>query len=367
MSRFRALAAASSAVPAGSIRWIAALLSLSLTTMGSTAQEPGSWASEVVVAAPTVLCGCAVGEILPDRRGREIVAVGEDGSVHVAFRVDGQWRSERIHRAAGALIQVAIGDVLPDVDGDEIVAVGMAEGPEKDDAPGVAIVLHRTRKGWKATTMFRSPALVHGVCVFERSVIVTGYDRAVHRLRRDGTTWGSERLAGLSGPGKTAVVVGGAIVVACKDGALVRVESAEGRWRSRTIDRRDSGRARLGAHGTRVVVADDDGTVSLVDGVKGTAERVFRDEKKSRGAVLADLLPNQPGLEVATGGYSKRVTLLRKQGDRWRAQTLFEDTASLHHLVAAELDERPGAELVACGYSGRLVVLRRADAADATR
>lgn len=79
---------------------------------------------------------------------------------------------------------------------------------------------------------------------------------------------------------------------------------------------------------------------------------------KLRGAVLADLDPRSPGLEAATVGYGRELSVVSNLGSATPAAvTPFVDSAALHHLTAANLDDDPTLELIACGHSGLLVLL----------
>jgi hypothetical protein len=142
--------------------------------------------------------------------------------------------------------------------------------------------------------------------------------------------------------------------VPCTDGSLVEARLTDGRLVTRVIDRRASGRARVGGTRDQLVVCDDDGQLSLLtpDGLRA----LHAETQKLRGAVLADLDPASPGLEAATTGYSGRVTLVRDPLGTPRATLLFTDRAGFHHAAAGELDGAPGLELVVCGMAGRVLV-----------
>jgi len=325
--------------------------------------QAGEWCAEVALDLGIGIGGCAVGDLLAERPGDEIVAVSRDGAVHVVRREGDDWVGESVYRAPGEMIQVAIGDVDPRSPGNEIIAVGVAEGAERSGGPGAAVIVRRTSTGWSGEPVFTASALLHGACAFEGAAFVTGYDRAVHRLRFVGGKWSAEKVVDLPGPGKQALPTPAGVVIACRDGALVRVERVGDAYRLVTLDRRPSGRSRLGTDGTRIIVSDDDGTLSILSPGKGGAawsrEEIHREFDLQRGAVLADLDPDSPGLEAATAGYEFKVTLLRRAGGHWWSRMLYRDSDRLHHLAAGDVDGRPGLELVTCGYSGRLTVLRR--------
>lgn len=336
--------------------------------LAALAAAPSSHVTaSIVFEVADSLGGCAVADVDPDRGGNEIVVTSGKGIVYVLYP-GGElpWKSEIVLRSPGEMIQVAAGDADPSRPGNEIVAVGMAEGPESDAGPGAARLVYKEGGAWKSSAIFEEDALVHGVGIGDAGVFVTGYDGMVHLLRpRKGGAFETVSSAAIPGNGKAALAIAGGAWVACTDGSLVKVTAGDdGRLATAVADKRDSGRARLATDGARVLVCDDDGTLSLV-GATGRRE-IFREAggKKLRGAVLADLDPRSPGLEAATTGYSGKVTVLypRTEGaapaTEYAPFVLFSDRAGFHHAAAGDLDGLPGDELVVCGLAGRVIVFR---------
>jgi hypothetical protein len=333
-----------------SIPILAALLAFPSPSDAST------WSTRVLVQTPTKLGGCAVGELDATSAGLEVAAVAQGGQCYVARRSREGWSISVVHRAPGEMIQCAVGELDSSGEGDEFVAVGMVEGSENDDAPGAAWVLARRGGRWQAELALETPRLLHAACVLDGAAFVGGFDRRVTRLVRGAVGWRSEDVAQLPGAAKSMVAARGGVAVACTDGSVVLVTGVPGAWTSAVIDQRDAPRARIGAAGDTLVVCDDDGTLSILDG--GGRREVFRSPMKLRGAVIADLDPASPGLEAATVGYSCELTVVLGLGeDAPRALTPFVDAAGLHHLVAANLDDDPQLELVTSGLSGLLVML----------
>lgn len=323
---------------------------------------PGPWQVEVVLEAGEKLGGCAAGDVLadPDHPGPELVAVSGSGTVYVAWRAGGRggWQHRRVYQASGEAIQCAAGDADPTSPGAEIVAVGMASGSESSDGRGAVYLIRRQAGGWQGSKIFEDTRLLHGACITQDGIFVIGFSRKVFQLTRSGDgSWSSEAVGELPGAGKTCVETRDGIAIACNDGSLVQLSKVDGRWRTSVLDTRSQGRARVGTDGERVIVADDDGTLSIVSAA-GRKE-IHREHKKLRGAVLAELDPSAPGLEAACAGYEHKITVLGNDAGRWRQLFTHEEPDRLHHLVAVDLDGRPGLELVACGYAGRLVVLSR--------
>lgn len=334
------------------------IVACSTTPRVHAKDEASHWIVEIAWQGDTKLGGCAVGDFDPRHAGHEIALVSGAGTVEMVRREGEGYTAERLFSAPGEMIQCAVGDADPVHPGDEIYTVGIAQGTEDDGGPGVAWWIRRTDDGWVAEKIFEDLALLHGVCVADGAVWVTGYTNRVFRLERVDGKWSPTLRAELPGAGKNAVGTPLGVVVACTDGSLVRV-NAEGE--TTTIDKREAGRARLGADGDDVLACDDDGTLSLVTPAGRT--ELYRDDAKLRGAVLADLDPALPGLEAATAGYSGRLAILSAADSSrrvWRPVLEVRDVDRFHHVASGDLDGRPGSDLVASGYSGRVYVIRRA-------
>jgi hypothetical protein len=335
----------------------AAILFCSTFVCCTSAPSPGprTWHVHRVLEAGEKLGGCAAGDVLPDVPGPELVTVAASGAVWVAWREGITWHSEKAFTAPGEMIQVACGDVLAASPGDEIVVVGMARGRESSSGPGAAYLISRRDDAWVATQIATSTRLLHGTCVAREGVVVTGFENTARLVRFPDGAPVSGPVVTLPGAGKTALEVGNSVIIACDDGSLVAVD-----WSDRsviTLDERPSGRARLGSDGHRIVVADDDGTLSIVT-PSGRTE-IFRESDKLRGAVLADLDTDAEGIEAACAGYRNRITVLRQTTGGWRPELVHEATDRLHHLLAVRLDEDAESALVACGYSGALILVDR--------
>ncbi len=350
--------------------------SLLLSTAYADANAAPAETVEVALDAGVKLGGCAVGDVLPDHPGLEIVAVAVDGRVFLAYDDEGTWVSREIGRAGGELIQCAIGDVHPDRPGNEIVAVGMKSGSEEDDGPGAAVVFWAQRNGdadagevgFEHEVVTEDAALLHGVCIADLDpardgdeALLVGFSESAMLLEYEDGGFTTRTVADLPGAGKNAVGFDGGAAVACMDGSVVHVRGdRDGGFTTTVLDEAEAGAARIGAAGKTLVVAYDDGTLALF--ADGRREEIHRDSDKLRGAVLAELDPSAAGMEAATGGYSKQLVRLTRDGDAWKATVVHQDAARIHHVAAGDVTPRaPGAEIVACGYSGRVIVVLRRD------
>ena len=175
---------------------------------------------------------------------------------------------------------------------------------------------------------------------------------------RNDAGWSNTAGADLPGAAKCAVFYGRGGAVGCTDGTLAWVSLEEGAGDAVVLSSADSALSRMGTDGERIVVGRNDGVLTLVEG--GSSREIYSENDRLRGAVLAELDPDAPGLEAATAGYSGLITVLFEEPDGWRAEHVFQDTDRFHHLAAGELDEGGlGLELVGCGYSGVVTMVKR--------
>lgn len=345
------------------------LLSLLVCLSAAGCRSTG-WRDVVAYRSPVKLGGCAVGDVDPSRAGAEIAVVSRDGEVIVVRREGERWTHEVVARTGGELIQCAVGDVDPTSPGDELVAVGVVQGGEEGGGAGICVMVSRSPDGWHVVPMFRDTDLLHAVCIADldperpgEEVLVAGASLRAHVLYRDGDGWKAERAGDLGGEGESAAAFDRGAVLACADGSVrmvARGASPEDgpNWTCRVLDKASSGQARIGASGATLVVAGDDGVLALLDARGRRA--VYREPERLRGAVLADLDPSATGLEAATAGYSGRITVLYRDGDGWRPETVGNDPDRLHDLAFGVLPGTgPSPALVACGYSGQLHVVYR--------
>jgi hypothetical protein len=320
------------------------------------------WNVQVAFEAPVKLSGCFVGDVDPRHRGNEIVAVGADGSVYVTHRGERGFATERACQVAGEGIQCLVADVDPDHEGAEIVLVGMAEGEERADAEGAVTLVRFTGDGFAASRIATREKLVHGLCLSRGRLVVVGYDRTILHLEKRGDEWLARELARLPGPGKTCSDTPRGIVVACSDGSLVRIDESGATPEAILLEKRETGRSRLGAAGERLLVADDDGTLTLFEGEH--ARRIYRARDRARGAGLADFDPASEGLEVITAGYDRDVVVIRTIDGEPAVEVIFSDTDRFHHVASGQLDDDAAAEAAIAGFSGRLLVVDRRAASE---
>ena len=358
------------------MRRVAFLLScLLLAACGRDAVPPSpveappepTWSAEVVFQAPDKLGGCAVGDVDPTHPGLEIAAVSRNGDVWVIAREGDAWKAERVGTTPGEMIQCAIGDARLDRPGDELVVVGMAAGSEEDGGAGEARLFFRGEEGWEQEPVFQDTALIHGVAIADmdperegNQIVTVGFSHnAVVLDRTPEEGWVPIRTIPIESPGKCAIPFDFGVAVATAGGAVKHISYADGAWTAEDLWRGTAGAARLGTAGYALLVACDDGKLVLVEteeGGKG-AWLIHQEAAKLRGAVLRR--PDEDAWQAATAGYGKTVTLLRFR-EAIEPIEVYRDEGKLHHLAAGDLlPDRPGLELVTCGYSGKVVLIAR--------
>lgn len=353
-----------------------ALALASLTLAACAGDRPlQPWTATVLSPTGTKLGGCALGDVLPEFPGLEVVAVAVNGDVHLCWRDGDAWEHAIVHRSSGELIQVAVGDLIPEHPGDEILAGGMQEGDEDSGGPGRALVLGRRNtqgavaESFEVIASWSPQALVHAALVADVDPdtpgvegYFAGFDRALTSLAFEGAEdVRAGQAAILPGDGKGICAQGGAVFISCAEGELLRWTPG-GDPEGEVTFTGSSGLARLAGGERGVLASSNDGALYLWNGTESRAIFTEPDGVKGRGAVLADLLPDRSGEEAATAGYSGQVHLGRLHQGGWRFESIYDDGERLHHLASGDaLPEVAGDELVCVGYSGRIVLLQRGE------
>jgi hypothetical protein len=341
-----------------------AISSSVIVLLASCASPPElSWRAEVAMTAPAKLGGCCVGDLDPGQAGAEIAAVGIQGEVYLVRRSADGWEHETIASLPGEMIQCVAGDAQDDTPGDELLVFGIKQGTEDDGGPGAAYLLSQGEQGWETTFLLEDRALIHAGCIADvdpavpgKEIVLAGFGLQIHVLHRGENGWSASGAAPLAAPAKNMVPFKGGVAISCANGLLMDIRLGERGWRSSIIDEAPAGQSRLGERDDLLIVARDDGVLAILDA--GQRSEIYRESDKLRGAVLADLDPRADGLEAATAGYERRVTVLTRGGEGWTPVLVHEDSDRFHHLASGELlAESPGEELVACGYSGNLLVI----------
>jgi hypothetical protein len=142
---------------------------------------------------PAEVYSLAVGDIIPEREGDELVSVDSDNSVRIHMYEDEKWISEVIWEDTYWLYEVAVSEIIDGNDGPEIVVVGEDWN---------ATLLTRTDEGWISETIFRDNLPLDCCAVSDilkeipgPEIIVSGIDRNVTLISGSPGNWKHEDIA----------------------------------------------------------------------------------------------------------------------------------------------------------------------------
>ncbi|MEZ6004886.1 MAG: hypothetical protein R3F17_13130 [Planctomycetota bacterium] len=312
------------------------------------------------------LGGCAAGDLTSDP-GDELLAVGSDGSVWLAWHTETGWQSAAIAQLDGEAIGVAV--VPAPENQTAFVTVGKLEGDEETPGPGAAWLFRRPSRtkapaavGWNKELLRREEQLIHAVAADDRGFVIGGYAGAVHRYEPSGEGFASAPVSGVSAPIKGLALDHDQVAIACADGQLFEAQFAGGSWKTRLLWRFPEALARVDLWQGSVAVSSNDGGLYVVDPRSQGDALVYSSDDRLRGAVFLEAPPTglDPSWYLATAGYDGRVHLIPRSGPKGAGVHLRVDEGRLHHLAPARVADDAGRivpALVTSGYSGRLLLL----------
>ena len=105
---------------------------------------------------------------------------------------------------------------------------------------------------------------------------------------------------------------------------------------------------------------DGPGQVLMIrrDGDKWNATQIFEDSHMIHGVAIGDVSARTPGNEIIACGFNHRVTLLALDGERWRSEVIYVGNDRMKIAAIADvLQEREGLEVVVAGSNGNVVLL----------
>jgi len=309
-------------------------------------------------------------KIFPELACPEVVGLDDKGVCHVFIPYSGRWTPLTCIHDGKWLGGLAHGDIDPRIDGEETYT-----GSQRGNLYQVVAYPHRTIDyrliaHWDGLE-------VHTIVAGDLDPVRPGKEMLVF-TRPGGLflvtptgphgTFETARLDGVASRVRDAELIPGTrdIATVSVDGTvrLLRLGAKGPEWTDIHRDSMGAGRVALRPGEPLVLYTTHD------DG------RILRHERRAEGGwrsepiylgplgprgIAAGRFDADPATEtVAIFGYSGKVELLSKRGDRWEVETLFQDRDKGHWLAAAEVDGRNAtSELISAGYSGRIVLLAR--------
>ena len=352
-----------------------------------TVVYPSEWVYEVPFTGTDPIDGLAIGEIYPDKEGFETVITSRDGGTYISYKEDGNWKNEKIWESPGQQLTPAIGDLIPEREGNEILVVGLSSGDEDNDpGDGTATVLYRDGTSWVPTRAFTDDFLIHGCDIGDldpnhegMEAVLTTFNFTAVMIWWENGEWHNDLIFTDSHNVRKAVIAdlidtheGNEVICVSKSGNATLAYGTTGNW---TIERIYSGiplaRVAVGNvdpdPGVEIYLGGDVATGSVI-GLKWTGTEwidtvVFEDTAKNRGVWTGDVDPDVPGQELYAYGYSTKLTqIIDPFGTGRSSKEIVSDTARGHEIRIGDLDpEKEGNEIGIVGYSKRLVVVSLRD------
>lgn len=348
---------------------------------------PSEWVHDLPFIGDAAVDGIAIGEVYEDKEGFETIITARDGGTYLIYMEDGQWIKENLWQAQGQQLTPAIGDLIPERPGNEILIVGLSSGDEDNDpGDGTATVLYREGNTWQNMRAFTDTKLIHGCDIGDIDpnhpgveAVLTTFNYTAHVMWWDGTQFQTELMFRDSHNVRKAVIAdlidtheGNEVVCVSKSGNATIAYGTVGNW---TWERIYTGiplaRVAVGNvdpdPGLEIYLGGDvaDGRVIGLkwSGTEWVDTVVFTDEAKNRGVWTGDVDPDVPGQELYTFGYSNKLTqVVDPFGTGRSSKTLFEDTARGHEIRVGDLiPTKEGNEIAIVGYSNNLTIVHLKD------
>ncbi len=305
----------------------------------------------------------------------EVVALDDEGCLHVLVPYSGRWSGPRVLREGKWLGGLCHGDVDGTVPGAELYTGGargnlwqvLAHADGAVETRRVAKLLGREihtlvvadvdpKHAGNELVMFTVPGAIY--VVHEERGRFVAEQRAETGVRIRDCVVLPPRHAG--GPSVLATVsrAGVLALLRFEDGTphfepILRVKTGMGRIARRAPT---DGRPEI------LYVVCDDGRVYRVAAHEGgwKPELIYAGPEGMRGVVCGSFDADPTRETIAVFGYAARVELLTRHDAGWRAETIFRARGKGHWLCTAEVDGRNATpEILCCGYGGRLVMLSR--------
>ncbi|MCK5773801.1 MAG: hypothetical protein KAH57_08425 [Thermoplasmata archaeon] len=355
---------------------------------------PSGWEAETAYTSGDATDGVAIGELLSEHEGSEAVILSRDMGVYLSYYEPDtdSWFTEKIWTAQGQGLTPAIGDLMPDKPGNEILVVGLSAGLEdaEDAGNGLATVLYREAGVWTPVKVFEVPSLLHGCDIGDvdpgisgNEAVIVGFTREAYMIWYEEATktWHSSLICNDTGNLRKVVIAdillenpGNEMVIASKSGKVLLAYGRADNWTVETIYD--------GVPLARIAVGDIDPDAGLeiyvgadtfndqgiknptIIGIKRSNNAwinrtILSDTDKNRGVWVADVDPDISGQELYIYGYSR--ILYKAHGTfsaGFEVSQVFTDTARGHEIRIGDLmTSRPGLEIALVGYTRAMKVV----------
>jgi len=316
------------------------------------------------------------------------VITTRDNGVFLVYKDGDQWIKENIWNPDGQQLTPAIGDLIPEKPGNEILVVGLSSGTEDDDpGDGTAVVLYKEDSVWKNIRAYTESKLIHGCDIGDLDpdhpgveADLTTFNYTAVAMWWDGNEFQTEMMFKDSHNVRKAVIAdivdyheGNEVVCISKSGNATLAYGTAGNWTIETIYSGDPlARVAVGdldsQPGLEVYVGRDvareGGVIGIRwDGSEWTNTTVFVDTAKNRGVWVGDVDPDVPGAELYSFGYSLRLVQISDPfGTSKATKDLFMDTARGHEIRVGDIDpSKDGNEIAIVGYSSNLTIVSLKD------
>ncbi len=348
------------------------------STMGQTI-----WDHQYPFIGTDAIDGIAVGEVYTDKAGSESVITSRDGGVYLIYYDNDQWVKEKIWQSPGQQLTPAIGDLRPDKTGNEVMVVGLSSGTEDENpGDGIATVLYREGGSWVDERAYTDEKLIHGCAIGDLDpnhpgveAVVTTFNYTALMVWWDDDHWNSSFIFDDSHNVRKAVIAdltdahdGNEVVAVSKSGNCTVAWGTAGNWTwERVYEGQPLARVAVGDvdpdAGLEIYMGLDVPTGGIIgikwDGSQWVERTVFTDTGKNRGVWTGDVDPNEPGSELYSFGYSRRlVQITGSFAGGWNYKDLFLDTARGHEIRVGDFTpEIPGNEIALVGYSNNMTLV----------
>lgn len=307
----------------------------------------------------------------------EVVGLDDKGHAHVCVSYSGRWTPTTLISDPKWLGGFAHGDIDPRIAGSETY-VGAQSGNIYQIVAWPNLVLdYRLVASLEGREVHTLAAGQLDPSTPSPEIIAFTVPGGVYTITPTGPDgrFEAKHLADHVGRVRQAVVLppsgdaASAVVTVARNGRLALLEINDGgvKWRTIYETEMGMGRVAVGSGGpnrsTVLYSTLDDGRILRHEQQNITnwvTQVIYNGPQGPRGIAAGQFTDDSAAETIVIGGYSKKVELLSRVGDRWQAETIFEDSEKLHWLAAAELDGRNTTrEVVITGYGGRIVYLAR--------